>query len=219
MQSGRDNHELELQYLYRGKKDPVVPTALGDLVLAGSRNVRVVDTYYDTASLDLRRAGCKLRVREVQGEARPVLTWKGSSRRTKHGAKQRQEVEVPISAPPDGGEELVRLLRRYRLWPLVRKATGSDDVELREIGQLRTDRSAHVYVNGLHRLELTWDRVEFPKGPGEVRLEVEMKSGAALSRLGRARSRLAKIFGDDLLDAPRGKTRELCARLYPELAG
>lgn len=214
-----DHRELELQYLYRGRDEPVVPTRLGDLVLADSQNLSVVDTYYDTAALDLRRAGCKLRVRQVDACSGAVLTWKGSSRRGKHRVKERQEVEVPVPAPPNDGEELARLLRGYRLWTLVRKATGRADAELREIGQLRTERSAHVYVSGLHRLELTWDRVEFPIGPGELRLEVEMKSGSALSRLGSVRERLARLFGDDLDDAPRGKTRELCARLYPDIAG
>ena len=209
--------ELELQYLYEGKEDPVVPTRLGDMVLAGSRNLHVVDTYYDTAGLDLRRSGCKLRVRQVDGGAQPLLTWKGASRRRKHGAKQRQEVEVPLRALPADGEELGRLLRRYRLWALVRKAAGTDDVELREIGRLRTERSAHTYVSGLHRLELAWDRVEFPTGPAELRLEVEMKSQTAASRLARAQERLSQLFGDDLVERPRGRTRELCARLYPEL--
>lgn len=218
--NGSGDVELELQYLYEGEQEPVVPTRLGDMVLAGSRYLHVVDTYWDTAGLDLRRKGCKLRVRQLDGAAQPVLTWKGASRRGKDGAKRRQEVEVPLpAAVPADGEELARLLRRYRLWALVRKTAGAGDLELREIGQLRTERSAHTYVNGLHRLELAWDRVQFPTGPDQVRLEVEMKSGTAASRLTRARDRLGELFGDDLVDRPRGRMRELCARLYPDLVG
>jgi hypothetical protein len=72
-------------------------------------------------------------------------------------------------------------------------------------------------VRGLHRLELTWDQLEFPVGPPETRVEVEVKSKLAERYLAQAEEDLRSLFEDDLEAPPRGKVRELCTRLYPEL--
>jgi hypothetical protein len=89
---------------------------------------------------------------------------------------------------------------------------------LRSIGELRTERSRHTFVQGLHRLELTWDRVRYPVGPDGVRLEVEVKSSLADRYLTGASAELRDLLGNSLERARRGKVRELCDRLYPELA-
>jgi hypothetical protein len=210
-----DGAEIELQYLYRGEDLPVAPERLGDLVLACSREVVVLDAYYDTADLDLRHVGCRLRVRRVAEGDDPLLTWKGPSRRRKGGAKERQEVEIPLEKLPADGDDLERQLRRYGLWALVRRSIGGGRPDLREIGLLRTERSVHVYVNGLRRVELVWDLVEYPTGPPQLRLEVEAKSRSAMSRLSPVSDRLRKALGADLVRPSRGKARELYARLYP----
>jgi adenylate cyclase class IV len=211
--------EIELQYLFAGDEQPVVPVELADLILAGSESIELVDTYYDTAELQLRRAGCTLRVRVVENDPRPVLTWKGPSERQPTGAKQRREVELPLGGPVGGGPELIEILRRYKLWREMAKAVGlPEDAELREIGKLRNRRSAHTYVRGLHRLELTWDRLQYPTGPGESRLEVEVKSDVARRYLKEVAAELQAVFGSALTKPPRGKVKELCARLYPDLA-
>ena len=209
--------EVELQYVYRGDAPPVVPTRLADLVLAGSESFRLTDTYFDTEDLALRQAGCSLRIRVSDDDGRARLTWKGRSRRHKNG-KRRPEVEVPIASVPDEPEVLAALLDRHRIDRLIGDACGLDEpLELQAIGEIRNDRSRHTYVQGLHRLELTWDRLEYPTGPPETRVEVEVKSRLAERYLAQAEEDLRGLFGDDLEAPARGKVRELCTRLYPEL--
>ena len=74
-----------------------------------------------------------------------------------------------------------------------------------------------MYANGLHRLELTWDRLAYPIGPPETRLEVEARNEAAARFLDRVDEELRGLFGKSLRPASQGKSRELCERLYPEL--
>jgi len=212
--------EVELQYVYTGKAAPSVPIELAHLALAGSESVAIVDTYFDTDKLAIRRAGCSLRIRVTDLEPNPVLTWKGEATRKDDpkGKKKRPETEVPVDAVPDSGDGLVQMLREQGLWEEVQAAAGLEDgAVLHSIGRIRNRRSTHTYVNGLHRLELSWDRVEFPVGPPEVRVEVEVKFDHAEDYLARADEELRKLFGDDLVVPERGKVRELCERLYPAL--
>jgi len=209
--------EIELQYVYEGDLQPSVPTELAGLKLAGSDSFALTDTYFDDDRLALRRAGCVLRVRVDDSRPAALLAWKGPSKREGRRRK-RHEVELPIPAVPTEHAELERLLREHGIDRLIRKAAGLDgDIELHEIGQLRNDRSRHTYVQGLHRLELTWDRLEFPTGPAETRVEVEVKSRHAHRYLEQADEELRRLLGADLRPVSRGKVRELCERLYPEL--
>ena len=209
--------EVELQYAYRGESPPVVPTRLAGLVLAGSESFRLTDTYFDTEDLDLRQAGCSLRVRVSDDDGRARLTWKGRSRRHRSG-KRRPEVEVPIATVPDEPGILGALLERHGIDRLIGRACAiREPFDLHAIGDIRNDRSRHTYVQGLHRLELTWDQLEYPVGPAETRVEVEVKSRLAERYLSQAEEDLRTLFGDDLEAPARGKVRELCIRLYPEL--
>jgi hypothetical protein len=210
--------EVELQYVYRGKAPPVVPVELASLTLGASERFDIVDSYFDTTELDLRRAGCSLRVRTAANEPLPALSFKGSSERGSHNGKRRREVEIPVESIPQEPDELTDLLRHLCLVDVVREAASlDDDAVLHRIGVIRNDRSTHEYVNGLHRLELTWDRLEYPVGPRETRVEVEVKWEHAERTLGRADAELQELLGPDLVPAERGKVRELCERLYPEL--
>jgi len=60
-------------------------------------------------------------------------------------------------------------------------------------------------------------RRNFPTGPPQTRLEVEAQGEGGERLLGEAAKELTELFGDDLVPPERGKTRELCERLYPEL--
>jgi inorganic triphosphatase YgiF len=209
--------EVELQFLYRGEGPPVVPTSLAELELRHSQPLTLVDTYYDTESLALRRVGCSLRIRQSDGEVRPWLTFKGPARKQRK-AKRRHETELEIASLPQSAEEMGRLLRGLGLERTIRRLSGLEaEPTLQPIGELRNRRSRHRYEHGLHRLELTWDELEFPTGDPETRLEVEARSELAERLLELAAAELAALFGDDLVPASKGKARELCERLYPEL--
>jgi inorganic triphosphatase YgiF len=209
--------EMELQYVYTGTAAPLVPTRLADLELGKSSQFALLDTYYDTERLDLRRNGCSLRVRQSDGEVLPRLTLKGPARR-RSGAKVRYEAEVEIAKLPAEIDDIREALRALGLLgELERLAESAAGLELQPIGTLRNTRSEHRYEHGLHRLDLTWDELQFPTGPPQTRLEVEAHSDAARRLLGQAAAELEAIFGGELAHPERGKTRELCERLYPEL--
>jgi inorganic triphosphatase YgiF len=209
--------EVELQFVYRGGPPLVVPTRLGDLELRRSRTISILDTYYDTASLELRRSGCSLRVRQAENVARPLLTLKGPSRR-RTGAKRRYEAEVEIDELPAQIADMSSLLREVELLDRLHAFVElTETARLVPVGALRNRRSEHRYEHGLHRLDLTWDELEYPTGPPEIRLEVEAHSEPAERLLDRAATELCGLLGDGLVKPERGKTRELCERLYPEL--
>ena len=210
--------EIELQYVVADGIQPTVPVELAGLTLARCESVAVTDTYFDTEDLELRKAGCSLRVRVTDRDPTPQLTWKGRAHRRRGNGRVRSEIELPLESFPDTPDELARLLARHGIDDLVTEAVGAALIgELRPIGRLSNQRSRHTYVQGLHRLEVTWDRLEFPVGPEEVRVEVEVKSRHAARHLDLADAELRELFGDALRPARRGKVRELCERLYPEL--
>jgi uncharacterized protein YjbK len=209
--------EVELQFVYRGEPPLVVPTRLGDLELRRSRTISILDTYYDTASLELRRSGCSLRVRQAENVVRPLLTLKGPSRK-RTGAKRRYEAEVEIDELPAQIADMSSLLRELDLLEKLHAFVAvAETARLVPVGALRNRRSEHRYEHGLHRLDLTWDELEYPTGPPEIRLEVEAHSEPAERLLDRVAMELRALLGDSLVKPDRGKTRELCERLYPEL--
>jgi inorganic triphosphatase YgiF len=210
--------EIELQYLYQSNEPMMVPAELAGFALAESLSFEIVDSFWDTQELRLRLAGCSLRVRRQSNLPHPILTWKGPSERREDGARQREEVEVPIDHVPADGADLVAALRRYSLWELVAPpASLPDDVELDNIGELRNRRSSHLFVQGLHRLELAWDRISYPAGEPERRLEVEAKRQRAARFMADVDRELRTIYGKHLAPAPHGKAKELCLRLYPDI--
>lgn len=209
--------ESEVQFLYTGQGPPVVPTRLADLELTRSRPITLLDTYYDTEALELRRSRCSLRVRQATDSVCPLVTLKGPSRRSS-GAKHRYENEVELTRLPTDIDDMARLLGELGLLEEVQRLAGvSSGIELKQIGALRNERSSHRYEHGLHRLLLTWDELQFPTGPPQVRLEIEAGSKPARRLLKQAADELLDLFEGRLTKPERGKTRELCERLYPEL--
>jgi uncharacterized protein YjbK len=213
----RTGLEVELQFVFCGDGPLLVPVLLGDLELRRSKAISILDTYYDSTSLDLRRNGCSLRLRQADNVVRPLLTLKGPARQ-RNGGKRRYETEVEVDHLPPKISDMSALLREMGLLrKLERLARLDDSVELVAIGELRNRRSEHRYEHGLHRLDLTWDELEYPAGPTQIRLEVEARSETAERLLEQAAYELQTVFGNRLDKPERGKARELCERLYPEL--
>ena len=143
-----------------------------------------LDTYYDTAALDLRRSGCSLRVRQSDGSVSPRLTLKGrhaSERR----AKARYEAEMEIAKLPGEIDDIRDLLRALDLLG-----------ELERLAEPRLGKSCTEsarYATGVRaslrarpppaRPDL--GRARFLTGPPQTRLEVEAHSDVAARLLDR----------------------------------
>lgn len=210
--------EIELQYLYGGTHPLMVPAELAGFALGDSSIYDIRDAFYDTPQLDLRRSGCSLRIRRQSNRPKPILTWKGPSQTRDDGAREREEIELAIDHLPADGPELLAMLRstnlKKRTLPLL-----PDDPVLAEIGEIENRRSSHFYTQGLHRIELCWDRIEFPLGEPQIRLEIETKSETAGRFIRSFDEELRLIHGDRLRPASHGKAKEMCLRLYPEIVG
>src|SRR4051794_31812595 len=208
----RSGMEAELQYIIDSDGPPIVPIELAGASLHSSHITELVDVYFDSPDLGLRKAGCPLRVRSETGRA-PRLTWKGPAMRT-GAVKQREEREVEIDHVPTAGDELRALLVRNELWNVIAQtAPAIEQHDLEPIGPLINHRSLHCYQSGSHRFELAWDRMSYPIGAPEVRIEVEAKSTSAVHLLHKVDIELHNHFGDTLQRPRRGKVKELCARL------
>ena len=89
---------------------------------------------------------------------------------------------------------------------MASKACRLEPLELHVIGRIKNERSRHTYVQGMHRLERTWDQLEYPVGPPQTRMEVEVKSKLAERYLAQAEEELRALFEDDLEAPPCGKS-------------
>ena len=208
--------EIELQYLYTGSEPLMVPAELAAFTLAASETFDIRDTFFDTPDLDLRHAGCSLRIRRQSNRPAPFFTWKGSSVRRPDRAREREEIEFVVDHIPAVGSEMLAMVEAAGLLDRIVEVVGPEP-ELALIGELENRRSTHDYVQGLHHVELCWDRLRFPLGPPQIRLELETMSDAAGRFIGDFDAELREIFKGDLADAEYGKAKELCVRLYPEL--
>ncbi|MGA0122665.1 MAG: CYTH domain-containing protein [Gaiellales bacterium] len=208
--------EIELQYLYTGDDPLVVPAELASFALATSEIFDIRDAFFDTPALDLRMAGCSLRIRRQSNAPTPFLTWKGPSVRRVDHAREREEIEFPVDHIPADGAEMAEMLHAAKLHKKVGAIIG-EVAALAIIGELENRRSSHDYVQGLHRVELCWDRLRFPLGPPQVRLELETQSNASGRFISAFDRELRAMFGKRLVEAEHGKAKELCVRLYPEL--
>ena len=210
--------EIELQYLYTGDEPLLVPAELANFSLAGSALFDIRDTFFDTGELALRREGCSLRIRRQSNLPTPFLTWKGPSTRRADRAREREEIEFTVDHIPVDGDEMLEMVEAAGLLKRLPAALGRTP-SLALIGELENRRSTHDYVQGLHHVELCWDRLRFPLGPTQIRLELETKNDYAGRFIGDFDRELREIFNGALSDAEYGKAKELCVRLYPELFG
>jgi inorganic triphosphatase YgiF len=148
---------VEIERQWRAHAGLRLPPLLGAWRALAERDLRLVDHYYDTADLQLAEQRARLRVR-CSDEA-DVATLK---RRVSSGDRLRRRIEIegPCGGDPEASVAFIAA-RLLTLHPLER------------IGRIVTARTAHVYACGERRIEIARDRVSYPVGGDEWRLEAE----------------------------------------------
>jgi inorganic triphosphatase YgiF len=134
-----------------------LPHAIGEWHAVDDHCNRLVDHYYDTADLQLHERRARLRLRSAGASEVATLKRRVPSR---DGLRRRIEIEGPCAGDPEESVAFVAA-RLLTLHPLL------------EIGRIVTSRSARVYARGERSVEIVLDRVSYPVGGDEWRLEAE----------------------------------------------
>jgi inorganic triphosphatase YgiF len=148
--------EIERQWL--APDDVELPDHVGPFAAAEVEQREIVDTYLDTADFALRAGGARLRIRVQDG--RTLATFKRSLEGPADGVRRREEIEGAADGDPEDSEAF-RAARALSADPLV------------PVGTLHTARAARVYRHGAHAVEATIDRLRYPDGSRETRVEAE----------------------------------------------
>jgi inorganic triphosphatase YgiF len=148
--------EIERQWL--APDDVELPDRIGPFEAGDVEQRTIVDTYLDTADRALREGGGRLRIRIQNG--RRLATFKRSLVGAADGVRRREEVEGPADGDPELSDAFVA-------------ARALSDEPLTPVGTLHTDRSAREYRHGAHVVEAVVDRLRYPDGSTETRVEAE----------------------------------------------
>ena len=182
---------FEIERQWRARHDLVLPEAIGAWQAVDDGEHRLVDHYYDTADLTLAGQRARLRVRRT-GYAE-VATLK---RRVPSGGRLRRRIEIegPFDADPETSVAFVaaRLLTLHPLGP---------------IGRIVTARTTRVYARDERTVEIAHDRVSYPVGGDEWRLEAEGRAADV-----REIARLLERMALGLAPVRRGKVQTLLRR-------
>jgi inorganic triphosphatase YgiF len=182
---------VEIERQWRASAGLRLPAAIGPWHVVSERHQRLVDHYYDTADLQLAEQRARLRVRHVDAVAFATL-----KRRVPSGGRLRRRIEIegPCQGDPEASVAFVAA-RLLTLHPLG------------QIGRIATARTARLYVCGERAVEVASDRVSYPVGDDEWRVEAE---GAAddVNEIGRLLEQLSLGLGR----VRRGKVQTLLRR-------
>lgn len=148
--------EIERQWI--APDDVTLPDTIGPFLGGASEQRTIIDTYLDTAEGELHRGGGRLRLRNQNG--RHLATFKRSLAEAEDGVRRREEVEGPVDADPELSDAFVAA-RELSTEPLS------------PVGTLRTDRTARLYRAGGLEVEAVIDRLNYPDGSTETRVEAE----------------------------------------------
>jgi uncharacterized protein YjbK len=148
---------LEIERQWRAHPSLRLPAEIGEWHAVEDLDERLFDHYYDTADMELHRRRARLRVRRSH-----VLTYSTLKRRVSStaGLRRRIEIEGPCARDPETSVAFIAA-RLLTLQPLV------------EIGHIVTARATRVYTSQGRAVEVVRDRVTYPVGRDEWRLEVE----------------------------------------------
>jgi inorganic triphosphatase YgiF len=148
--------EIERQWL--APDDVELPDRIGAFAAGAHEERSIVDTYLDTADRALREAGGRLRIRVQNG--RTLATFKRSLEGAADGVRRREEVEGSAEGDPEASDA----------FRAARALTGG---ALLEVGTLHTARRAREYRDGPRVVEAVVDRLRYPDGSTETRVEAE----------------------------------------------
>jgi inorganic triphosphatase YgiF len=148
--------EIERQWI--APDDVELPDRVGPFEAGDPEPRTIVDTYLDTADRALRAGGGRLRIRVQNG--RRLATFKQSLEGAADGVRRREEVEGPADGDPEHSDAF-------------RAARALSTEALAPVGTLHTDRTAREYSHGELVVEATIDRLRYPDGSRETRVEAE----------------------------------------------
>lgn len=148
--------EIERQWLAPDAVE--LPDHIGSFEAGAHEERTIVDTYLDTADRALREGGGRLRIRVQNG--RTLATFKQSLEGAADGVRRREEVEGPAEGDPEESDA----------FRAARALTGG---ALLEVGTLHTARTAREYRDGALVVEAVIDRLRYPDGSTETRVEAE----------------------------------------------
>jgi inorganic triphosphatase YgiF len=148
---------IEVERQWRAHSRLHLPSRIGSWKAIEDRYDRLIDHYYDTFDMHLQSQRARLRLRRAG--ASEVATLK--RRVTSSGGLRRSiEIEGAFEHDPETSVAFVAA-RLLTLKPLI------------EVGRIVTARSTRIYANAERTLELARDRVSYPVGDDEWRLEAE----------------------------------------------
>lgn len=203
---------LELELRFMRPKGFKAPRALAGMEKVGKRSRLHTDHYFDAPDQDgkpiLKARRCTLRVRQLE-EGRALVTFKqrGKSKLATARLETEEYLHGPAADPALLGES-VNYTENAGL-KAARSVIGKSRlVELFRISCLRTE---HSYRSERGELTLCDDRITYPDGSSERRIEVELIEGDE-QLLGWAEERLRRSY-PSLERAPRGKQSEGRRRL------
>jgi CYTH domain len=182
---------FEVERQWRAHPSLRLPFAIGAWRSVDERHDRLVDHYYDTVDLQLDGHRARLRLRSAS--EREIATLKRRVSSTA-GLRRRVEIEGPCGPDPETSVAFVAA-RLLTLQPLV------------EIGRIVTDRTTRVYADGGRAVEVVRDRVSYPVGGDEWRLEAEGEADDVLEIAG-----LIERLSLGLAPVRRGKVQTLLRR-------
>jgi inorganic triphosphatase YgiF len=148
--------EIERQWI--APDDVELPDRIGPFEATDVEQRSITDTYLDTPESALREGGARLRIRVQDG--RRLATFKRSLEGPADDTRRREEIEGAADGDPELSEAF-RAARALSADPLV------------PVGTLHTARSARDYRDGSHVVEATIDRLRYPDGSRETRVEAE----------------------------------------------
>ena len=172
--------------------------------VAARRDVRLRDTYWDTIDDRLLRAGCTLRVREIDGAPDAELTFKGpaGTRSAVGGSQARLELTAEASAG-SGPDRWAASDAARPVVDALRQVAG--DEALRPAVVLLNPRREIALRRGASEVILSLDEVGIEGQPYRRRyVEIELKRGSR-DELDTLAAAAQRAFG--LRPAERGKVQ------------